>query len=286
MNRLRKILNLLIHTNIYIGICAVSLAVALQLVETDTFPKLYRLLFIFFSTVAGYSFLRSRVLYTGDKVIENEYYLFAKNNAWLINIQIVVCALIAGFIFFYMRPIGKELSLIAIAVTGLYALPFLIPVKGLKGLRSLGLLKTLFVAVVWVIITAPVIFSGDDVNGKVSTHTMLFNLFYIWALCIVFEIKDEKYDRLHNLDTLPIRLGEYKTKLLALVCMAIALGVLPYQTYYGSLHHTNALMISYIVTTFIILRTNSRLNDEYYYIVADGAMIIQLAFVLVSHYYV
>lgn len=285
MHRLRTILSWLINSNIYVGLCAVSLAISLQLVETDTFPKAYRLLFIFFATVAGYTFLRSRILYTPEPVVENSYYNYARSNALFINMQIIACSLIAAVIFFYMKPIGRHLSLVAVAVTALYALPFLVPLKGLKGLRSLGLLKTLFVAIVWVIITSPVLFIGGDPDGRVSTNTLLFNLFYVWALCIVFEIKDEKYDRIHNLDTMPIRWGADKTRQLAMVSLGLAVGIaLYYLADKSSLHHLPALLLSYLVTAWLIFKAGTETDDDYYYIAVDGAMIVQALLVIVSHF--
>lgn len=285
MGRLKTILYWLINTNIYIGLCAVGLATSLQLIETDTFPKLYRLLFIFFATLAGYTFLRSRVLYTTDPMIENSYYKYALSNAMFINVQIIVCSLIAAFIFFKMKPIGGQLSAVAVGVTALYALPFLVPFKGLKGLRSFGLLKTLFVAIVWVIVTAPVLITEGDTYGKVTTGTMLFSLFYLWALCIVFEIKDEKYDRLHKLDTLPIRWGADKTRQLAIISLGLAIGIaLYYLANKSALHHLPALLLSYVVTAWLIFKSGTETQDEYYYIAVDGAMILQALFVIVSHF--
>ena len=191
-------------------------------------------------------------------------------------------------VFYFARLNGKVQMTVAVlavftALYGFFDIPF---IKSKKKLRDLGLLKTIFVAVVWSVTTVIVPLGDTFVETDMMVFLLLRRFLFILALTIPFEIKDMTTDREHNLKTLPLIYGVSNTKLLAqgILFLLMIILTMQYLFFDFSLFNMVAVNLSLLVSVFCIQPVSEETHDKWYYIVLDGMMILQMGLVHVASY--
>ncbi len=282
MNLWRKLANALVYSNVYIGIGAVALTLTNQLtVEGDIhFDK--SLGFVFFSTVFTYSFLKFRN--TGEIIQPTTHRSWAQGHSQL-SLNVLLISLIVT-VFFFTGLSGKiQLTVAALAVlTALYGFVDIPFVQPKKKLRDFGMLKTLFVAIVWSITTVIVPLGDTFVEADMMVFLLLRRFLFILALTIPFEIKDMATDKEHLLKTLALSYGAGNTKLLAQCILLLLMFITTIQYFFFNLSLANMLAVSFslIVSIFCIQPVKEETSDLWYYVVLDGMMILQFIFVCLA----
>jgi 4-hydroxybenzoate polyprenyltransferase len=200
---------------------------------------------------------------------------------------LISAGIISGILFFFLNVNQIVIVLLAGAITGLYSIPFI----GKFSIRSLGLVKTLFVAIVWVLITTvlPLYASITDLNLN-SFSLLITNFLFILPLCIVFEIKDIEDDKRAGLITLPMYFGILKTKYIALT-IPISYAAFSILTYFsnGDIEYNEpakkiANLIPFIASAFIINAVDEKRSSLFYYAVIDGLMLLQFLCTFIVYY--
>ncbi len=285
MKQLRTVLDFLLYSNIFIGVCAVALTFTNQLTVEGEIKFDNSCWFVFFATIFTYSYLKFRNAETIAPSTGHGKWA-AENSQLSKNILLLSLLASAGF-FWLLNTNTKIIVLILAAVTALYGfveLPFL---KTKKKLRDFGLLKTVFVAIVWSVTTVIVPLENSFVEPSMLVFLLLRRFLFVLALTLVFEIKDMKGDEVHGLKTLPLLFGVANTKLIAQLTLFALLLINLVQYFFFDISLTNMLAVnlSLLVSIFCIHPLKEETSELWYYFVLDGMMILQFVFVFVATKY-
>lgn len=279
MNLLKRSLDFLLFSNIFIGACAVALTFTNQLTVEDSFHLNAACWFVFFSTILVYSSLKFR---TADEPVE-----LTAHRAWATkhpqaSRNVFLISLIGALAFFFQLNSNMQWMVLALALFtafyGFIEIPFTRPkIK----LRHLGLVKTLFVAIVWSVTTVILPLCESYTEPAMMVFLLLRRFLFILALTMVFEIKDIKGDRQNQLHTLPSAIGVTNTKLLAqgILMGLIALNIAQYFFFDIPLLNMLAVNTSLLLSILCIQPVNEETSERWYYLVLDGMMILQFALV-------
>jgi 4-hydroxybenzoate polyprenyltransferase len=130
-------------------------------------------------------------------------------------------------------------------------------------------------------VALPAIALGRD-WWATDTVLMLEKFFFVFALSITFDIRDVEIDRQKGIKTIPLSMGIEKAKrtaYIALICSFLMAFILFYFQNY-SLETLLKMLISLLITAFLVKKTDSTQNDYFYYFGIDGLMILQTCIVL------
>ncbi len=171
-------------------------------------------------------------------------------------------------IVFYLSP----LLILSIA----YFIPF---VK----LRKSAWFKLLTLSTVWTITTAviPMLLGSPLLLHPIVIWQMVLHILlrfsYVMAICIPFDIRDISIDTAEDVSTLPLKIGESKTKVLAIL-VTVLFGLITFLeliTSTISIPVFIALVISMVVTLLSVVFCNSKRSEYYFVAGIDGTMILQ-----------
>ena len=173
---------------------------------------------------------------------------------------------------------------IVTAFYGFFEIPF---IKPKKKLRDLGLVKTVFVGIVWSATTVLVPLAQSHIQSDLMIFLLLRRFLFLLALTMVFEIKDMEGDAANNLETLPLAIGIPNTKLLAqgILFAMIIINLIQYFFFYIPFVNMVAVNLSLLVSIICIQPVNEQTGEKWYYIVLDGMMILQFIFVYIAAKY-
>jgi len=282
VNFLRKGLNLLLYSNIYIAICAVSLVftnqitTGVQVVYDDSCS------FVLFSTIFTYSWLKFR---RGNSPVTTAHQHWAEQNGQLYRNILLISLLATAVYFFRLNTPAKLYAIGAGVVTAFYGFANIPFVKPKTKLRHIGLLKTAFVGIVWSVTTVLIPMAGQPVEDTTLLFLLLRRFLFVMALTTAFEIKDLKTDSDDNLRTIPMLLGIGGTKLLAQGFLLLLAVVTTVEYLYWGLPFYNVLAVnvSLVLSMALIQPLNEDTPDIWYFLGLDGMMIVQFVLVYTAH---
>lgn len=282
MRQLRAALDFILYSNIFIGVCAVALTFTNQLTIEGEIKFDTSCWFVLFATIFTYSYLK----FSGSETVipsTGHRYWAAKHNQ--LSKNILLLSLVVTVCFFFLLKLNTEIIVAVLAsFTALYGfvnIPFTNPKRKL---RDFGLLKTLFVAIVWSVTTVIVPLENSFVEPGMLVFLLLRRFLFIVALTMVFEIKDMKGDSEYGLKTLPMIFGVSNTKLVAqlILFLLMLINLIQYFFFDISLKNMLAVNLSLIVSIFCIQPLKEETPEIWYYLVLDGMMILQFVFVFIG----
>jgi 4-hydroxybenzoate polyprenyltransferase len=282
--QLQKIIDFLLYSNIFIGVCAVALAFTNQLTVTGEIKFDTSCWFVFASTVFTYSYLKSN---SGKNISGTQHRHWAASHQQFSK-NILLISLVCSVCFFLLLPLRTELIVAGLGVFtafyGFFDIPF---VKPKRKLRDYGIVKTFFVAIVWSVTTVIVPLQDSPVEPAMMVFLLLRRFLFIAALTLVFEIKDMEGDRRSNLKTVPMLLGVSNTKLLAQLILFLMMGInlVQYFLFDISLLNMAAINLSLLVSVMCIQPLKEETTEIWYYLVLDGMMVLQFIFVYLATKY-
>ena len=169
------------------------------------------------------------------------------------------------------------------AVTLAYSFPIFRIRNTRRRFREVYLVKVSLIGFVWSVST--VLLPALDPPAGTMATTLLFieRWLFVMAITVPFEIRDmEQEERWGNM-TLPVALGVKRSKVVALVMLAVyeallfAHFLLPPGLSAGL---AAALALSALPAAWLVHRTNSSLANFYYKFYVDGTMMLQYLFVI------
>jgi len=285
MKQLRQPVEFFLYSNIFIGVCAVALALTNQLTVKEEIHFDNACWFVFFSTVFTYSYLKFQKAESG--AVNTAHRNWAKQNSQLSK-NILLLSLIASACFFWLLKTETKIIVALLGVVtifyGFIDIPFILPKRKL---RDYGLLKIFFVALVWSITTVIVPLESSFVETQMLVFLLLRRFLFILALTLVFEIKDLQSDREYNLKTLAMVFGISNTKIYAqlILFLLIVINAVQYFFFDVSLMNMLAVNLSLIVSIIAIQPLKEETAEVWYYLVIDGMMLLQFAFVFIGTKY-
>ncbi|MAR39722.1 MAG: hypothetical protein CMD22_03400 [Flavobacteriales bacterium] len=269
MNGVKSILNHLINSNIVVATCVIALALSSQILLES---KNYNInIFVFFATLFTYNFQR---------IVRIKKEITHKRKEWVLNNHVFIYSLItsSGFIslFFFLQfnPNTQILLLTTGTISVLY--PF--------GLRRIPFLKIFIISSIWTISTMGLLISENNLPLTSNTILQLFSRFlFVFAITVPFDIRDVKYDK-KNIKTIPILVGTFISKLIAILAL-IALNIVSlYQYLYCnlSLDILIAIIICCCFSSILIIKSDENKDDFYFSFWIESLSIFFYLFLMIS----
>lgn len=284
---MRKIINAILNSNIYISLAAVALTVESQ-IQLGMEPQWHPYLFIiFFATLFEYNLHRLITVLTNKEALNSEKHRWVREN--LASFYVLVAASVVGF--GVVALLAKKEVLMTFAPIALVTLFYTVPIpakrRHLLRLREIPYLKIFLIGIVWsasTILLPIVQFSGSFDK----THVALLlagRFFFLFAITIPFDIRDLEADRCDGLKTFA-SLGEKKA--MSISYLALTVFFLISVVDFLSRNETSmiwALGISAVSTFIFLWSPKIRKLPAYHYGILDGTMLLQGLLVIAFYYF-
>ena len=177
------------------------------------------------------------------------------------------------FLYLFPKiPLGFILPVFLVSI--LYSLP-VIPYGGKRiPLRDVPFLKVFLVALVWSALTValPLLVSGESLSSSYNLLLLLRRFLFIFALTLLFDIRDSRKDRLAGTVTFPGRFGSVFTKALSGAALLV-FTILVFISETGSV--LPALALSAVAAGLVVYYAEEDRSDYYFAVLADGMMLLQ-----------
>jgi 4-hydroxybenzoate polyprenyltransferase len=281
MHYIRKIIDLLFYSNIYIAIAAVAMTWQTQLILFGDFQIDKLSILVFFATMFIYASHRLVGLFSVKHFLEEGR--FKVINTYKNHIWIYTGIAFMGLIYAFFQ-VNFRLQL-ALVVPGLISLGYVIPFLGIKKgkkklrLRDLNWIKIFLIAVVWGYVT--VILPVLEVRSISWSDLLILleRIIFIFMITLPFDIRDLKVDLFNKVKTIPAVYGIPKTMKLVLlsfiflmILVTINYILIPPIPKYFALY---GLWLS-LISTYIFIKISIYKIDDYYFTgLLDGTMWIQ-----------
>src|ERR1700748_3831632 len=147
--------------------------------------------FVFFATICSYNFH----WYLTPRSAAPSRRVYWTDPHRLLHFVLYLVGIVGSAVYFlYLLPWFPALCFAAF-LTFLYSAPKL-PYRPFRALRRIAVGKTLFLAFVWVYVTTvlPLLIADAHWSGSFVLFTA-GRFFFIYALCIVFDLRDREDDR-------------------------------------------------------------------------------------------
>jgi 4-hydroxybenzoate polyprenyltransferase len=283
-------LDFLLFSNIFIAICAVSQGLVTYYLLNHN-PDKYVLMFLFCSTLVIYnlSMLLAKPVDPQKSPFKRVKWIFSHHRL-IISITLVATLCVIPLGIWYLSIQAKLLmgfiGIIALA----YNFPFLKLNEKRIGLRNLPGIKLFLIAFVWSMscVLLPIVELENAANPiSVSlAQTLLLvakRFLFICAITIPFDIRDLFQDKLYELKTIPVMLGEKKAWIFcqALLFLCLILLVLFAK---NISYDVIGLALTIFLTGWLIFKSNLKKNEYYYFFFLDGTMILQFLILWGLHF--
>ena len=284
-----SILDFLLFSNFFIAICAVAQGlVTYHLLKVK--PSEYVLAFLFFSTLLIYNLA---VLLAKPKDPQNSPFkrvrwIFAHHRLTISTTLIAaLCLVPLGLLYlsFEAKLLMVFVGLLAVA----YNIPFL-TLNGKKiGLRNIPGIKLFLIAFVWAssCVLLPIVELESTLQIQVPlSETVLLvakRFLFICDITVPFDIRDLFQDKLYELKTIPVILGEKKAWIFCQALLLVYLLLLVLFTQ-GITIDVVALTLTVLLTGWLIFKSNIKRNEYFYFFYLDGTMLLQYVMLLACSY--
>jgi 4-hydroxybenzoate polyprenyltransferase len=233
-------------------------------------------LFVGAATFFLYNIHKPITYFLHQQFIDNQRFTRTKRFRGPLSILSIFAAFYCLYFFFYLK-LNSQILLVLMAILSLsYVLPIL--GKG-RRLRDLSYLKIYLIALVWAFIT--VLLPYLDRNKSLS-NINIWELFiertcFIFALCLPFDIRDMDWDSQTNVKTIPLSIGEQKSKTMGIFALIIAclMVILLKRTSFYTDVLCLKLWVIYALSAIILLKTHKNRPDSFFYGLVDGMIILQ-----------
>ena len=282
-----KFLKGLIHSNVYISLAAVFLTVQTQ-IQLGLVPQWRPYLFIiFFATLFEYNLHRLVTLLMVKDAINSDKHAWVREN----QKAFYTLVLISTVAFVIVLWIAKTKVLFTLAPIALLTLFYSIPIARSKSyifrLREVPYLKLFLISFVWAAVTILLPVVHAEINFDRMHVLLLFSerFLFILAIAIPFDIRDIESDRQASLKTIPILLNEHRSLRLSYVALlAFAVMVLFHYSWQQDWSILMPMLITAIITFFLLQSPRIRNKPFYHYGYLDGTMLLQGLLVMLFYY--
>ena len=214
MKIFKRILDFYIQSSIHVALSVYSLVRMTDYMFHISYDKPMAY-FVFFGTIVGYNFVKYDSLVRAKK-------LQLRRSLRAIIFFSLFSFFAVGFYFFQLQRITQIISVVFLALTLLYTLPFF---PNRKNARNWAGVKIYIVALCWVGVTlvlpvldAEIAITSDFYLKCVQRFILVF------VLILIFEIIDLANDDPH-LKTVPQQIGVKRTKILGYILLMIFCGL-------------------------------------------------------------
>lgn len=268
-----------IYSNLFIAVCAVLMVNQTSQLLLNSYPCIHLTAFVFFATLCSYSF---HWYLTSSSALPSPRIVWLKKNH-SVHLVIFFIGLVGSAVFFfYLRPIWPWL-LVSAFITFLYSAPK-IPNKYFRALRKVAIGKTIFLAFVWMYVTTvlPIVESGAAWSSDFILF-MISRFFLIYAICILFDLRDREDDKAAGIRSLITYLNETAISNIFVISLVLFSASTVWMLNYN--HRTTdiiLLLIPGFITAALFRYASRHFSDMLYYFVLDGLMALSALLMLIA----
>ena len=251
MNLILRIFQFSIFSNILVAICAVCLCMSSQIMTGINNNSIS--FFVLFSTLATYNFQRIIRIKEGLNNIRRTWMIQYKSTIYFL---VLILSLISIYYFIHFN-LKTQISIVIASIIALLY-PF--------GLRKIPFFKIFFISFVWTIMTSLILFLENNIAIKQEEILHLASRFlFVFAITIPFDIRDMYLDN-QKFKTIPILIGERKSKIVSLFSLILAI-IIYLQLFYQnnlSANHLIGIIIALLITSVIISQAHHKRKEKYF----------------------
>ena len=262
--------NYLIFGNIFIAVCAALMSY--YTFEVFDEPVSLALLgFIFFASISSYSF--HSYLPTTEKEYSEKVKWGLNRRKYFLFLLIIGSVGAAVFLFFLKQDLKLILALLLFTV--LYSSPK-IKFEKFTFFKRFGTAKTIYLAAIWTLVTVSLPLSAMDINtGNAGMLFFANRFFLIYAICILFDLKDKEYDMQRGIKSIITILDEKKIELLFFICLILFfISSLVFYIFRDSGLIVLTLIAPGSLLLFLFQRSKETKSDYWFSFVLDGVMML------------
>jgi len=262
--------NYLIFGNIFIAVCAALMSY--YTFEVFDEPVSLTLLgFIFFASISSYSF--HSYLPTTEKDYSEKVKWGLNRRKYFLFLLIIGSVGAAVFLFFLKQDLKLILALLLFTV--LYSSPK-IKFEKFTFFKRFGTAKTIYLAAIWTLVTVSLPLSAMDINtGNAGMLFFANRFFLIYAICILFDLKDKEYDMQRGIKSIITILDEKKIELLFFICLILFfISSLVFYIFRDSGLIVLTLITPGSLLLFLFQRSKETKSDYWFSFVLDGVMML------------
>lgn len=187
--------------------------------------------------------------------------------------------LVGAIMVFNRSGISHVNMFMAFLLTLLYSVP-LMPFKHLHFTRKAGFLKTVLLAFTWAFVTAYIPLAEYSVQFSTAGLLIFAKRFlFMLMLCILFDNRDVKVDKIMGLHSLATDLKPVVLKRLIYLVFALLFILNFFIGQYGGVDSRQvfALQLAALITLLVYYFSLKQQGYFFYYFVVDGMMILMTA---------
>jgi len=273
-------LDFFLFSNIFIAFCAVAQGlVTYYLLQLP--PDKYILMFVFCSTLLVYnlSMLLSKPKDPQKSPFKRVRWIFSHHRL-IISITLIATLCIIPLGLWYLS-IQSQLLMVFVGIIAVaYNFPFLKLNDKKIGLRNLPGIKLFLIAFVWATscVLLPIVQLESNLGLSITLGATLLlvakRFLFICAITIPFDIRDLFQDKLYELKTIPVMLGEKKAWIFCQALLILCFVLLVLFTKEFNLD-VLGLALTLFLTGWLIFKSNIKRNEYFYFFFLDGTMILQ-----------
>jgi len=260
----------IIFSNLFIACCAVAMCLCtVAFFDLGKLPADY-VAFVFFSTLSSYSIH----WYLTNEEVETT----ASRTDWLRQYKKVHA------VFFLVSTVGTLIFLARLQSYWIYILPAVgltllytapkFPHRFFRSLQRYILGKTFLLAAMWTYVTTALTFFVQQVSWNARHGIYIADRFaLIFAICILFDLRDKQFDRQTGVKSLVTILPLEKIKIIFTLFIVLNLiGSYILYTYTQDIIHFIFLSLPALFTYFLYPFAIKSKNDYLFYFILDGLM--------------
>ena len=267
-----------IYSNLFIAVCAVLMVYQTSQLLLNNPADIHLAAFVFFATLCSYSF---HWYLTGSSVLPSPRIIWLKKNHSVHLVLFFVGLAGSAVFFFHLLTIWPWL-LVSAFITFLYSAPK-IPHPYFRALRRVAIGKTIFLALVWMYVTTvlPIVVSGEAWRDD-FTLFMVSRFFFIYAICILFDLRDREDDKAAGIRSLITYLNETAISNLFIISLVVfSAATLWMLNYHHSITDIIFLLIPGFITAALFRYASRHFSDMLYYFVLDGLMALSALLMMI-----
>ena len=275
LTSIRPLVHFIVYSNSWIGLGAFAMA-WLSSVLLGIEPNIYLLLFVFFSTKLTYTFQRYVKILKEDRVAGDRLSWMIKHRNLVTGMMVLDLCLSIWFLF----SLDFERLILYLVPSGIVAFYYAwkLPLGAGINLRDIPTIKIFLISLVWagMVTLLPVIQAGILLDSNVF-FVLTTNFLFVFSITIPFDIRDIYLDEPRK-KTIPQLSGINTAK--GLATFLAALSGFFFAIQFGELNF--GLIISILITLFLILKSTPEKNELYFSFYIDGLLILLPFFVFLT----
>ncbi|HEY2721573.1 MAG TPA: hypothetical protein VGI82_07600 [Chitinophagaceae bacterium] len=267
-----------IYSNLFIAVCAVLMVNQTYELLLRSSPDKYLMGFVFSATICSYSF---HWYLTSESLVDSPRIEWLRRHRIFHLVFFFIGLAGSCFFFFFLASHWYWLALSAV-ITFLYSAPK-VPHPWFRALRKVAVGKTFFLTLVWAYVTTilPVILANTPYTLPIILF-MVGRLFFIYAICIMFDFRDRADDKATGIRSMVTSLSEKGVDRLFFFSLVISIvSTILLWRYHFSIGEIIALLVPCVIAAAIYEYAKKNFSDYLYYFIIDGLMMFSSLLVLV-----